>query len=57
MSQKNHKDNQLTFCYNLSSSQPLREDKKVINFNEYRSKKDTDFFLNTVDYLIKHLHK
>ncbi len=60
MSNKICKEEQLKLSlgFKLQSPQPISNvDQKVINFNDYRSKKEKDFFLTTVDYLTKHLRE
>lgn len=58
MSNKICKEEQLEFTFN-SSNESIKKsnDKKVTDINDYRVKKDKDFFFNTIDYLIKHLHE
>ena len=41
----------------ISMSPTNNEDRKIVNFNDYRTKKEKDFFTHTVDYLTKHLQK
>ena len=58
MSNKICKDEQLELSFNFSNQSIKNpKDKRIADFNEYRNKKDKDFFLSTVDYLIKHLHE
>jgi hypothetical protein len=51
-------ENQLKLALQLSSPPSTNNDNdKVINFDDYRLKKEKDFFFSTVDYLTKHLQK